>query len=726
MKDYNYKDVILLEELGKGGFGIVRKAYHKRKCQYIAIKKLITIEDEDALNNILLEHSFLENVENICQKNKEYSQCFLNYDGIFKDTTDNNKVFYVLQMENGICTLEDLLKAGKKYTAKEMLYVIKTLIDGFALLEENGIANRDVKPPNVILVEDPVSEEEFLYKISDFGIGCAVPKNSANKLPMMSISGFTKLYAAPEILDFYSKEEDDILNSNYTYNPFKCDVFSLGFLAIKMINYKIQRQQIDQGIVLQNNIEELKENPDIAQLIEEMLMKDPEKRPNFLQLKEKILIILEKLNLQGSKNKLKAIKPAEEFKYYQIYESQKEEKERKEIKSAINLYQYHYEFYKIYRDDVSRHKMSKYHLDQAFEILQNIKELEKKSNQQENNSKTFDHEKEFFVCLFCYGKYFLYQNDLNTCQMYLNKGLEILRNFAEFQEKNIDKIIDKEPDFRNKKENTIIKNLSSFQESKDNSNSKRNLDIIADLCGNYGELYNNLGNLNKAEEFYKKSMEIKLEIFGEHHSETADAFNNMGSLYCDKGELEKAEEYYKKSLEITLGLFGENSDAAITMNNLGSLYQKMGNLKNTEEYFKKGLEIKIKLFGEKHKSTAISYNNLGSFYYYQGNLVEAEKYYKKALEVYIDLYGENYSFTAITYNNLGSLYEDQKEFDKAQEFYEKSLKIKIELFGENHPDTANSYNNLGLFYKYKGNPSKGEEYLQKSSKIQKEISGKIV
>ncbi len=61
-------------------------------------------------------------------------------------------------------------------------------------------------------------------------------------------------------------------------------------------------------------------------------------------------------------------------------------------------------------------------------------------------------------------------------------------------------------------------------------------DIISQKLGRYVEPYNNLGilyknkgDLNKAEEHYQKSLKIRLNLFGENHSDTAMSYNNLGS-----------------------------------------------------------------------------------------------------------------------------------------------------------------------------------------------------
>ena len=78
------------------------------------------------------------------------------------------------------------------------------------------------------------------------------------------------------------------------------------------------------------------------------------------------------------------------------------------------------------------------------------------------------------------------------------------------------------------------------------------------------------------------------------------AFNNLGSLYDNMGNLPKAEEFYLKSLKIYQNLFGENhSSVATSFNNLGILYKKIGNRQKGEEFCLKSKKIKQNLAGQK-------------------------------------------------------------------------------------------------------------------------------
>ena len=64
----------------------------------------------------------------------------------------------------------------------------------------------------------------------------------------------------------------------------------------------------------------------------------------------------------------------------------------------------------------------------------------------------------------------------------------------------------------------------------------------------------------------------------------------MGVIYAKRGDLEKAEQMYKKALEIDEKL-GRREGIAIRYKNLGLIQQTRGDLSEARVYMKKALEI---------------------------------------------------------------------------------------------------------------------------------------
>ena len=240
-----------------------------------------------------------------------------------------------------------------------------------------------------------------------------------------------------------------------------------------------------------------------------------------------------------------------------------------------------------------------------------------------------------------------------------------------------------------------------------------------------GNAYFFTGNLQKAEEYFLKSLEMKKRFHGESSpagiAKTLLALGDVYILLCD---LQKAEEYLLKSLEMEKSFHSESSPGICNaLHSLASVYQQRGNVSKAEEHFLKCLEIEKSCYGENCPSVAATLHALGSVYYLHGSLQKAEEYLLKSLKMKKSFYGESSPSIAITLHELGSVYQQRGDLKKAEEYLLKSLEIKKLFHGESSPITSNTLHVLGSVYQQRGNLQKAEEYLLKSLEIGKSFNG---
>ena len=280
----NYKPldkILYLEELGSGGFGKVYKAFDYNLNNLVALKIIKNQYYEDNIVTIFKEVELLNRLNTLNHK------AFIKFYNIFSLPSLNLMISDIgLSMEYGLATLKEALEM-KKYKISEIVFILNTLVDGLAKAEEIKVANRDIKPENLILVKN--NQNSFMYKFIDFGIGCILDGNQGNKIEFDTLTGFSKLYAAPEIINYLKLEDKSKLKCSY--NPFQADVYSLGITILKMMDYcdseikSIKKQ----GKLMLNSKKSEKEK--LLNIVSQMLEVNPEKRLTF----KEILDLLNKL-----------------------------------------------------------------------------------------------------------------------------------------------------------------------------------------------------------------------------------------------------------------------------------------------------------------------------------------------------------------------------------------------------------------------------------------------
>ena len=60
-------------------------------------------------------------------------------------------------------------------------------------------------------------------------------------------------------------------------------------------------------------------------------------------------------------------------------------------------------------------------------------------------------------------------------------------------------------------------------------------------------MYDKKGDYDAALEYYNKALDIRKQVLGENHPDTATSYNNIGAVYLRKGDYDAALENYNKA-----------------------------------------------------------------------------------------------------------------------------------------------------------------------------------
>ncbi len=139
----------------------------------------------------------------------------------------------------------------------------------------------------------------------------------------------------------------------------------------------------------------------------------------------------------------------------------------------------------------------------------------------------------------------------------------------------------------------------------------------------------------------------------------AKAYNNIGYVYKTQGNLEKALEWYNKSLKIRHEI-GDKYGLANSYNNIGLIYNNWGNVSRAVEFFEKSSQIQNEI-GDL-QGFSISLSNLGLIFKNQGDVPRALDYYNKSLKIQEEI-GDKQG-VAISLSYIGQAFDVQTDFPK--------------------------------------------------------------
>lgn len=192
----------IIRNIGEGGMANVYLALDTILNRKVAVKVLRgdLATDEKFVRKFQREASAASNLDHP------------NIVGIYDVGEDNGNYFIVMEYVEGQ-TLKSLIKRRGSLTLPEVLDIMTQLTSGIAHAHQNGIIHRDIKPQNVLILDDG------LIKIADFGIAHAL--NSEELTQTNSVMGSVH-YLPPE-------------QANGEQSTFKSDIYSLGILMFELL-----------------------------------------------------------------------------------------------------------------------------------------------------------------------------------------------------------------------------------------------------------------------------------------------------------------------------------------------------------------------------------------------------------------------------------------------------------------------------------------------------------
>ena len=263
IKEIPKKKYKIKKLLGIGSFGRVFLAQNINTMEYIAMKEIPkTSEDLLTDNEIMDEIEILKNLDHpdIVRIMEFYS---------------TEESYYII---NEYCPGGELFaQINKIFSETQIAVMFRQILSGLAYLHSNNIIHRDLKLENILIKEIEKSKEtnEDLYvlKIIDFGTAKIFDKSKKAR----AIVG-SSYYIAPEVI-------------NKKYNR-ECDLWSAGVILYMFIvghapfdgkSDKEIMEKVKKGNYLKNEDRWINASNEVKDLINKLLVYEPEKRLTALE-----------------------------------------------------------------------------------------------------------------------------------------------------------------------------------------------------------------------------------------------------------------------------------------------------------------------------------------------------------------------------------------------------------------------------------------------------------
>jgi len=218
-----------------------------------------------------------------------------------------------------------------------------------------------------------------------------------------------------------------------------------------------------------------------------------------------------------------------------------------------------------------------------------------------------------------------------------------------------------------------------------------------------GDALMHLGRLTQSESFCREALDLHLQQVGADQPETVGFLSTLGNVLQRERKLDEAHDAYQRALNITQRAKGENNaEVAGLLDNLELILQSQGRLPEAEVLARQVLAMRQQLFGSEHADVATSLHNLGHVLYLERSLPEAESRYREALAMRRKLFGDEHVAVATSLYSLALVLSAQTNAAAAEPLYREALVMRQKLLGEEHPAVAETLSGLASVLREEG------------------------
>ena len=239
--------------------------------------------------------------------------------------------------------------------------------------------------------------------------------------------------------------------------------------------------------------------------------------------------------------------------------------------------------------------------------------------------------------------------------------------------------------------------------------------VEADVRETIGQVYLDLGDYAKAEAMARQALSLYTNVLRNQPLEMGTALHNLATVLEQQGKYADAEALFREALAKCRNLVGnEHPKVGDMLNGLAGSVHRRGNYVEAEALWRQALAINKRLLGNEHPAVACLLNDLAWGLQDQGKYAEAEDLFRQALGLRRKLLGNEHPDVATSLNNLAWVLDRQRKYSEAEELYREALAMRKRLLGNDHLYVAYSLGNLGLNLKHQGKYANSEEVFREA------------
>ena len=289
--------------------------------------------------------------------------------------------------------------------------------------------------------------------------------------------------------------------------------------------------------------------------------------------------------------------------------------------------------------------------------------------------------------------------------------------------------------------------------------------VQAELYSTLGSIYQQLGQLDRADSLIRAGLHERQSVFGPDHPEVAKSLVMLGLLRTDQAKLDEAEQLVRDGLSIDTrhlaandpavakaaaslgrvlrerGVYDsaiavlqdavrlqstpitDSADLSETLTTLANTHYYAGHYAISDSLNRRVLAMDRALHGDRNPTVADDLVNIGAIEHELGHYAEAERLYREALDIDRAWFGETHPETVSLLPMLARTLIAEKRYDEAIAVLNRALVLQEKAYGPVHPRVASVLNALGLAATAQGNIDEAEKDFIRMGAIYRSVYG---
>lgn len=232
-------------------------------------------------------------------------------------------------------------------------------------------------------------------------------------------------------------------------------------------------------------------------------------------------------------------------------------------------------------------------------------------------------------------------------------------------------------------------------------------EVEAHVLGVLGGVSQSLGQLERAEQLWTRSLDLRRTHHPDDSSEVAEGLRGLAAVLYQRDRHDEASAVLEQALRIERRRLEANPAAsagplAATLAQLGVQRHEVDRFAEARALYEEALSLRRAMAGDRRSEIASLLASLADLERETGDLASAERLIREALETEREVSGSKHPGTAATLSTLGAILRQRGRLAAAEPYYREALAISREAFGDQHPEVATKLNNLAALLRSRG------------------------